>query len=63
MKFVMQDIFMQTFTLVIFCKMEALVRACNHISRTGISKKNDENDTEGNIYGVMPYVAPEVLSG
>ncbi|RIB08110.1 kinase-like domain-containing protein, partial [Gigaspora rosea] len=35
----------------------------SYIADLGLSKKNDENDTEDNIYGVMPYVAPEVLLG
>ncbi|RIB24406.1 kinase-like domain-containing protein [Gigaspora rosea] len=35
----------------------------SYISDLGLSKKKDENDSEGNIYGIMPYAAPEVLSG
>ncbi|RIB00649.1 kinase-like domain-containing protein [Gigaspora rosea] len=35
----------------------------SYIAVLGLSKKNDENDSEDNIYGVMPYVAPEVLLG
>ncbi|RIB12816.1 kinase-like domain-containing protein, partial [Gigaspora rosea] len=35
----------------------------SYIADLGLSKKNDENDSEDNIYGVMPYVAPEVLLG
>ncbi|RIB04062.1 kinase-like domain-containing protein [Gigaspora rosea] len=34
----------------------------SYISDMGLSKKFYENDSEGCIYGVMPYVAPEVLS-
>lgn len=34
-----------------------------YISDLGLSEKADENDLENNIYGVMPYIAPEVLSG
>ncbi|RIB07249.1 hypothetical protein C2G38_2214994 [Gigaspora rosea] len=29
----------------------------------GLSKKYNKNDSEGCIYGIMPFVAPEVLSG
>ncbi|RIB26278.1 kinase-like domain-containing protein [Gigaspora rosea] len=32
-------------------------------SDLGLSRKNDEEVSEGDIYGVIPYVAPEVLSG
>ncbi|RIB10569.1 kinase-like domain-containing protein, partial [Gigaspora rosea] len=35
----------------------------SYIADLGLSKKTDENILEGDIYGVMPYVAPEVLSG
>ena len=35
----------------------------SYIADLGLSKKTNENDTEGEIYGVMPYVAPEVLKG
>ncbi|RIB00158.1 kinase-like domain-containing protein [Gigaspora rosea] len=35
----------------------------SYISDMGLSKKYNESDSEGCIYGVMPYVAPEVLSG
>ncbi|RIB29934.1 kinase-like domain-containing protein [Gigaspora rosea] len=31
------------------------------ISDMGLSKKSNKGDSEGCIYGVMPYVAPEVL--
>ena len=34
----------------------------SYISDLGLSRKYDEN-TSGDIYGVLPYVAPEVLSG
>ncbi|RIB10410.1 kinase-like domain-containing protein [Gigaspora rosea] len=34
-----------------------------YISDLGLSKKEGENVSKGEIYGVMPYVAPEVLSG
>ncbi|RIB20867.1 kinase-like domain-containing protein [Gigaspora rosea] len=34
-----------------------------YISDLGLLKKKDKNDPEGCIYGVMPYIAPEVLSG
>ncbi|RIB15198.1 kinase-like domain-containing protein [Gigaspora rosea] len=34
----------------------------SYISDLGLSKKNNEN-VSGSIYGVMPYVAPEVLLG
>ncbi|RIB28808.1 kinase-like domain-containing protein [Gigaspora rosea] len=29
---------------------------------SGLSRKKDENDLEDSIYGVLPYVAPEVLT-
>ncbi|RIB07248.1 kinase-like domain-containing protein [Gigaspora rosea] len=35
----------------------------SYIADLGLSKKDNENGSEGEIYGVMPYVAPEVLSG
>ncbi|RIB30491.1 kinase-like domain-containing protein [Gigaspora rosea] len=35
----------------------------SYISDMGLSKKYNENDSKDCIYGVMPYVAPEVLSG
>ncbi|RIB11776.1 kinase-like domain-containing protein [Gigaspora rosea] len=35
----------------------------SYISDMGLSKNVFENDSEGCIYGVIPYVAPEVLSG
>ncbi|RIB14490.1 kinase-like domain-containing protein, partial [Gigaspora rosea] len=35
----------------------------SYITGLGLSKKTDEKVLEGDIYGVMPYVAPEVLSG
>ncbi|RIB24258.1 kinase-like domain-containing protein [Gigaspora rosea] len=35
----------------------------SYVSDLGMSKKKDENDLESDIYGVMPYVAPEVLLG
>ncbi|RIB10678.1 kinase-like domain-containing protein, partial [Gigaspora rosea] len=35
----------------------------SYIADLGLSRKTDENALEGDIYGVMPYVAPEVLSG
>ncbi|RIB02337.1 kinase-like domain-containing protein [Gigaspora rosea] len=34
-----------------------------YISDMGLSKKYNENDSKDCIYGVIPYVAPEVLSG
>ncbi|RIB27714.1 kinase-like domain-containing protein [Gigaspora rosea] len=34
-----------------------------YIADLGLSRKKEENILEGDIYGVMPYVAPEVLSG
>ncbi|RIB02870.1 kinase-like domain-containing protein, partial [Gigaspora rosea] len=35
----------------------------SYIADLGLSKKTNENGSEGEIYGVMPYVAPEVLLG
>ncbi|RIB00988.1 kinase-like domain-containing protein [Gigaspora rosea] len=35
----------------------------SYISDLGLSKKHNENDSKDRIYGVMPYIAPEVLSG
>ncbi|RIB06847.1 kinase-like domain-containing protein [Gigaspora rosea] len=35
----------------------------SYISDLGLSKEKDINDSESCIYEVMPYVAPEVLSG
>ncbi|RIB15247.1 kinase-like domain-containing protein [Gigaspora rosea] len=35
----------------------------SYISDMGLSKKYNENGSKDCIYGVMPYVAPEVLSG
>ncbi|RIB25228.1 hypothetical protein C2G38_2031223 [Gigaspora rosea] len=35
----------------------------SYISDMGLSKNVFENNSEGCIYGVIPYVAPEVLSG
>ncbi|RIB25378.1 kinase-like domain-containing protein [Gigaspora rosea] len=35
----------------------------SYIADLGLSRKSDEKVFEGDIYGVMPYVAPEVLSG
>ncbi|RIB01955.1 kinase-like domain-containing protein [Gigaspora rosea] len=35
----------------------------SYIADLGLFRKANENDTEGKIYGVMPYVAPEVLLG
>ncbi|RIB30737.1 kinase-like domain-containing protein, partial [Gigaspora rosea] len=35
----------------------------SYIADLGLSKKTNENVSEGVIYGVMPYVAPEVLLG
>ncbi|RIB30064.1 hypothetical protein C2G38_2153636 [Gigaspora rosea] len=35
----------------------------SYISDLGLSKEKDINDSENCIYGVMPYIAPEVLSG
>ncbi|RIB26250.1 kinase-like domain-containing protein [Gigaspora rosea] len=32
----------------------------SYISDMGLSKKSNESDSEGCIYGVIPYVAPEV---
>ncbi|RIB19886.1 kinase-like domain-containing protein [Gigaspora rosea] len=37
--------------------------ASSYIADLGLSRKTDEKVLEGNIYEVMPYVAPEVLSG
>ncbi|RIB06164.1 kinase-like domain-containing protein [Gigaspora rosea] len=34
-----------------------------YIADLGLSRKSDEKVLEGDIYGIMPYVAPEVLSG
>src|ERR1043165_6218956 len=34
----------------------------SYISDLGLSKKENENDSNSDIYGVIPYVAPEVLS-
>ncbi|RIB16370.1 kinase-like domain-containing protein [Gigaspora rosea] len=34
-----------------------------YIADLGLSRKKDEKVLEGDIFGVMPYVAPEVLSG
>ncbi|RIB25854.1 kinase-like domain-containing protein [Gigaspora rosea] len=34
-----------------------------YIADLGLSRKTDEKGLKGDIYGVMPYVAPEVLSG
>ncbi|RIB03350.1 kinase-like domain-containing protein, partial [Gigaspora rosea] len=35
----------------------------SYITDLGLSRKTDEKVLEGDIYGVMPYVAPEVLLG
>ncbi|RIB25552.1 kinase-like domain-containing protein [Gigaspora rosea] len=35
----------------------------SYISDLGLSKEKNKNDSGSCIYGVMPYVAPEVLSG
>ncbi|RIB10473.1 kinase-like domain-containing protein [Gigaspora rosea] len=35
----------------------------SYVADLGLSKKTNENDSEGEIYGVMPYVALEVLKG
>ncbi|RIB04423.1 kinase-like domain-containing protein [Gigaspora rosea] len=35
----------------------------SYISDLGLSKKKNRNDLEGGTYGVLPYVAPEVLLG
>ncbi|RIB24179.1 kinase-like domain-containing protein [Gigaspora rosea] len=35
----------------------------SYIADLGLSRKTDEKVLEGDIYGVMPYVAPEVLLG
>ncbi|RIB10889.1 kinase-like domain-containing protein [Gigaspora rosea] len=35
----------------------------SYIADLRLSKKTNENDSEDEIYGVMPYVAPEVLLG
>ncbi|RIB12595.1 kinase-like domain-containing protein [Gigaspora rosea] len=35
----------------------------SYISDLGLSKKVDGNDSEDGTYGVLPYVAPEVLLG
>ncbi|RIB24094.1 kinase-like domain-containing protein, partial [Gigaspora rosea] len=35
----------------------------SYIANLRLSKKTNENDSEDEIYGVMPYVAPEVLLG
>ncbi|CAG8529826.1 1044_t:CDS:2 [Acaulospora morrowiae] len=34
-----------------------------YIADLGLSRKESESDSEDHIYGVMPYVAPEILSG
>ncbi|RIB30325.1 kinase-like domain-containing protein [Gigaspora rosea] len=34
----------------------------SYITGLGLSRKNDESDLEDSIYGVLPYVAPEVLN-
>ncbi|RIB30326.1 kinase-like domain-containing protein [Gigaspora rosea] len=34
----------------------------SYIADLGLSRKNDESDLEDSIYGVLPYVAPEVLN-
>ncbi|RIB13981.1 kinase-like domain-containing protein [Gigaspora rosea] len=34
----------------------------SYISDLGLSRNNDEPDTDDSIYGVLPYVAPEVLN-
>ncbi|RIB19014.1 kinase-like domain-containing protein [Gigaspora rosea] len=34
----------------------------SYIADLGLSRKKDESDLEGSIYGVLPYVAPEVLN-
>lgn len=34
-----------------------------YISDLGLAKRIDQNNPEGGIYGVLPYVAPEVLIG
>ncbi|RIB27156.1 kinase-like domain-containing protein [Gigaspora rosea] len=35
----------------------------SYITDLGLSKKENENESNRDIYGVLPYVAPEVLSG
>ncbi|RIB19847.1 kinase-like domain-containing protein [Gigaspora rosea] len=35
----------------------------SYIADLGLARQRDEKVSEGEIYGVMPYVAPEVLSG
>ncbi|RIB22545.1 kinase-like domain-containing protein, partial [Gigaspora rosea] len=35
----------------------------SYIADLGLSRKTNEKVLDGDIYGVMPYVAPEVLSG
>ncbi|RIB17426.1 hypothetical protein C2G38_2037750 [Gigaspora rosea] len=35
----------------------------SYISDLGLSKKVDETDSKDCVYGVMPYVYPDVLSG
>ncbi|RIB05742.1 kinase-like domain-containing protein, partial [Gigaspora rosea] len=35
----------------------------SYISDLGLSRKDDDNTSKNEIYGVMPYVAPEVLLG
>ncbi|RIB26459.1 kinase-like domain-containing protein [Gigaspora rosea] len=39
------------------------IKTQSYIADLGLSRKKDECVSEGNIYGVIPYVAPEVLSG
>ncbi|RIB18998.1 kinase-like domain-containing protein [Gigaspora rosea] len=34
----------------------------SYIADLGLSRKNDESNLEDSIYGVLPYVAPEVLN-
>ncbi|RIB30392.1 kinase-like domain-containing protein [Gigaspora rosea] len=35
----------------------------SYVSDLGLSKKYNTNESKGGIYGVLPYIAPEVLSG
>ncbi|RIB26661.1 kinase-like domain-containing protein [Gigaspora rosea] len=38
-------------------------KGTSYVSDLGLSKKKDENSEDDDIYGVMPYVAPEILLG
>ncbi|RIB23707.1 hypothetical protein C2G38_2032503 [Gigaspora rosea] len=54
--------FLKEFIELIHClnfKFKSLM-TCNLHYNLGLSKKKNENISGGEIYGVMPYVAPEV---